>query len=80
MKKILITLLLYSFCRGAVIVETKNGADPTTNGFTYTANGTPAKGFGTEFGEDYWFVQSTRSIYYLYTQPPRISKTRPVGL
>lgn len=67
MRNILVILLCCSICFGATIIETKDGADPELAGFTFYANGTFDKGFGSEGGEDYWFVQSTRAIYYLYT-------------
>jgi hypothetical protein len=67
MKNFLSFLLCCSVCFGSVIIETNDGADPESAGFTFYANGTFDKGYGSEGGEAYWFVQSTRAIYYLYT-------------
>ncbi len=67
MRIILTALLLYSFCYGAVIIETKDGADPTLAGFIRNVNGTTFEGFGSEYGEDYWYMNSTRRFYYQYT-------------
>ena len=66
MKKILMALLFYSFCSGAVIIETQNGANPTLAGFVRNVNGTTFEGFGSEYGEDYWYMNSTRRFYYQY--------------
>jgi hypothetical protein len=72
-KNIILTSLLFSIgvysAGAAVIIETAGGSDPADAGFAFTGSGTYSTGSGND-SEAYWYTQSTRAAYYLYTGTP----------
>ncbi len=69
MKRLVLVSLLASmvcFASATMVIQTSGGDNPVDAGFLFTGNGTYTVGSGND-GEDYWYVRTTRSAYYLYT-------------
>lgn len=70
LRKIVLTSLIFlvgAYCAGAtMIIQTTGDSDPVDAGFAFTGSGTYTTGVGND-GEPYWYTQSTRAAYYLYT-------------